>query len=120
MVTDFAVVRARVAHASVRSDLHTPDETYMGCMAHFLNNAMKNSIVNCYSDSLLQVLAADFTAMKRIAEDSNKREWNRYVQDGYRLIQEVEKRFGTHYMVVERFLKSSSHVKGPLESRKCR
>ena len=35
MVTDSAAVMARVANASVSHDKHEPDETWMGCHAHF-------------------------------------------------------------------------------------
>ncbi len=41
MVTDSAAVMARVANASVSHELHSPDERWMGCYSHFLNNVMK-------------------------------------------------------------------------------
>ena len=48
--------------------------------------------------------------MKKIAEDANRAEWNHLLPDGFRLKQEYETRFGTHYYCKERFLKSASRL----------
>ncbi len=50
MVTDSAAVMDRVEYSSVSTDLHVPDETWMGCMAHFINNVMKHAISSCTND----------------------------------------------------------------------
>ena len=47
MVSDGAAVMARVGNASVITDLHVPDETWVRCMAHLLNNAMKKAMTYC-------------------------------------------------------------------------
>ena len=47
MVTDGAAVVARVTNSSVSPDLHVPDETWMRCMAHLLNNAMNKAMTSC-------------------------------------------------------------------------
>ncbi len=41
MVTDGAAVMAQVANASVSRDNYVPDGSWMSCMAHCLNNAIK-------------------------------------------------------------------------------
>ncbi len=83
MVTDSAAVIERVANASVSADLHSPDETWMGCMAHFSNNVMNHSIPTCNRDSTLRIVAADFSSMKRIVENANRNGCNQYLPDGF-------------------------------------
>ena len=110
MITDSAAVMARVANASVSLEIHDPDERWMGCLAQFLNNVMKLAISICRSDAVLTTVAKDLRSVKKIAEDANRSEWNHLLPDGYNLIQESGTRFGTHYQVVERFLKSANKV----------
>ena len=43
MVTDSAAAMPKLAGASISRDLHCPDETWMGCLAHMLNNTMNLS-----------------------------------------------------------------------------
>ena len=117
MVNDRAAVMAKVAHASVSAELHAPDESWLGCMVHFLNNVMKHTIAGCGRDSILQVVSSDFKSMKRIVEDANRGGWNQYLPDGHTLVQDVETRFGTHFRVAQRFLKSSKHIQMILESK---
>ncbi len=81
MLTDSAAVTTRVAHASASSNMHTPDESRLGCMSHPQKNAMNHSMANSHGDSLHQVEAADFRSMKRILEDSNRYGWNQYLRD---------------------------------------
>lgn len=42
MVTDGATVMARVESSSVSRDIHFPDETWLSCMDHMLNNSPKS------------------------------------------------------------------------------
>ena len=82
----------------------------MSCMAHCLNNAMK-SVMSMYCEgTILQVVVQDFWSMKRIIEVANRSRWNHLRPDGYKLIQESETRFGTFYLLAERFLKSAHFV----------
>ncbi len=86
-------------------------------MAYFLNNVLRHSIATCNRDSTPRSVAADFRSNKRIVEDANRNGCNPHMPDVYTLIQEVETRFGTHYLVAERFLKSSSHMRSALATR---
>ena len=60
VVTDSASVMVKMAKTSVSPDIHTPYETWMACMAHFLKNIMKQIIAQCIRDVYLQFVAADF------------------------------------------------------------
>ena len=115
MVTDGAAVMARVANASVSRDIHTPDETWMRCLAHLLNNTMKTVLLSHCKCNTLQVVAQDFRGMKRIIEDANRSGWNPLLVNDFKLKQVYETRFGTYYQVSERFLKSSHHIGGILD-----
>ena len=53
MVTDSAALVAKIAHASESLELHTPDETWMSCLAHFLNNAINSAIASSNHDAYL-------------------------------------------------------------------
>ena len=97
MVTDSAAVMAKVAGASVSRDLHCPDETWMSCLAHMLNNTMKFVIANRWTNEVLGIVLPDFRFMKKIIEDSNRAGWNHLLPEGCRLIQESETRFSMYY-----------------------
>ncbi len=116
MVTDGAAVMAWVANASVSHDIHVPDESWMSCMAHCSNNAMKSVIATYCEGTILQIVVQDFRSMKRIIEDANRSGWNHLLPDGYKLIPESETRFGTFYVVAERFLKSAHFASNMLDS----
>lgn len=60
IVTEGAAVIARAANVSDSTDSHTQGEARLGCMAHFLNNFMKDIIVSCTRDGTLQVVASCF------------------------------------------------------------
>ena len=117
MVTDSAAVMAKVAHAYVSSDIHTPDESWLGCLVRYLDNIMKHCIALCTRDSILQNIASDFRAMKKTAEDANHDGWKKHLPDGFILIQEVETRFATHYSIAERFFQASSKVLTVLQTK---
>jgi len=70
------------------------------------------------SDDVLKEIIKDFNAMKKIVTHSKKSGWNASLPTGYHLIQEVETRFGTHFIVAERFLKSSEKVRDLIVSQK--
>ncbi len=76
MVADSTAAIARVVHVSVNPDVHALDQTYLGYVAHFQNNAIKHFIANRNIDSVLQAVAADFRAVKRIVEVANGCRWN--------------------------------------------
>ncbi len=61
-------------------------------------------------DPLLEKIADNVKLVKRIIEDSKRFGWNKNLPHGFRLVQDVETRFGTIFRVVERFLKSSTKV----------
>ncbi len=44
--------------------MRSPDETWIGCMIHFLNNVMKYCIDSCNLDSISQFVAPSFWAIK--------------------------------------------------------
>ncbi len=86
-------------------------------MAHFLKNRMKRFINACDLGSILQFVATDFRAMKKIAEDANHERWNQSLPDAFELIQEAETRFSTNYIVVKKFLKTASKVLTDVQTR---
>ena len=51
-----------------------------------------------------------FWGMKKIVEDSKRAGWNYCLPIGYRLVQKVETRFRTHFLVVQRFQKSPDNI----------
>ena len=103
IVTDRAAVIARVANASVSEDIHKTDETWMSCIAHTLNNAMKSVLSTNCQGPVLKVVLLDFRAMKTVTEDSNRTGWNHLLPPGFKLKQESETRFGSQYQSSERF-----------------
>ena len=110
IVTDGAAVMAKVANASVSRGIHAPDDTCMNCLAHSLNNIMKSALSShCHSPNL-DVVAQDFWSMKRIIEDGNRLGCNHLLPNGYKLQQKCETRFGTHYQISERFLKTAHYI----------
>ncbi len=110
MVMDGAAVMARVANSSVSREIQETDETWMSCLAHFLNNTMKSVLANTKGSSVLQVVVQDFRSIKRIIEDANRSGWDHSSSEGCKLKQESETRFGTFYQVAVCFLKSESHI----------
>ena len=116
IVTDDAAVMARVANASVSTEIHAPNETWMSCTAHGLNNIMKSVMfVNC-NGATLEVAVQDFWAMKKIIEDGNRSGWNHLLPYGYKLLQEYGTRFRTYYKVSERFLKAAHFIDNMVDS----
>ncbi len=94
---------ARVENASVSREIHTPDETWMSCFVHILNNTMKTVLTSRCQSSVLQVV-------KRIIEDADRSGWNHLLRSGFKLKQESETRLGTYYRVAERLLKSAHYI----------
>jgi len=118
LVTDGAAVMAKMAGSSVSESIAIPDEKWMRCYVHVLHNTMKAVMEECTGDDTLDKIGEDFKAMKKIVENSKKAGWNCNLPVGYHLIQEVETRFGTHYVVAERFLKSREKVWDLIVSQK--
>ena len=96
-MTDGAAVMARVANASLSREIHAPDENWMSCMAHGLNNAMKLVMSTLCNGPILEVFALDFWSMKKIIEDRNRSGWSHLLPGVYKLLQECETIFGTYY-----------------------
>jgi len=117
LVTDGAAVMAKMAGSSVSVNIAIPDEGWMRCYVHILHNTMKEVMKACLSDEKLKRIAVDFQTMKKIVTNSKKNGWNSQLPIGYHLIQEVETRFGTHYLVAERFLKSCGKVRALIVSQ---
>ena len=82
----------------------------MRCYVHVLQNCMKLVFALCADENCLQKIGLDFKRAKCIIEYSKRYGWNKDLLVGYRLIQDVESRFGTFFLVTERFLKSSIKV----------
>ena len=89
----------------------------MRCKSHLLNNVMKKAMTSCSQSNILRVVTHDLHAMKKITEDANRAEWNHFLTDDFRLKQERETRFGTHYYCAERFLKSASRLSCLIERK---
>ena len=87
IVTDWAAVMEKVAGASVSREIRVPDETWMSCIVHFLNNMMINVITNHCRTETLQVVLLDFRSMKKIIENANRAGWNHLLPKGYLLLQ---------------------------------
>jgi len=97
-VTDGAAVMANVGGSSVSLRLARRDQRWMRCFAHVLSKVMEKAMLNCKNDPVLIKIHTDFKMMKRVVENSKRVPWNHMLPNGYRLIQEVDTRFGTHYL----------------------
>ena len=93
-IINSATVMALVVNASVSLYVHDPDETWIGCIAHFPKNLMKHVISKCRNDNILTTMGNDLRSVKKIVDDANRSERNHFSPDGYTLIQESETRFG--------------------------
>ncbi len=112
IVTDGAAAMARMANSSVSLRIAPRDQKWMRCYVHVLQKSMQSVFESCSDDPLLNKISSDFKFVKRIVEDSKRFGWNKDLPSGYRLIQDVETRFGTVFLVCDRFLKSASKVWG--------
>ena len=99
-----------MANSTISSSISPRDEKWMRCCVHVLQNCMKSVFSQCGDDACLRKIGRDFKSVKRIAEDSELYGWNKDLIFGYKLIQDVDTRFGTLFLVTESFLKSSSKV----------
>ena len=109
-VTDGEASKVRMERSSVSSRICLRDEKWMRCYVHVLQNCMKYVFSQCGDDACLRKTGRDFKSVKRIVVDSERCGSNRDLSFGYKIIQDVETRFGTSLLVTERFLKSSSKV----------
>ena len=117
MVTDNASVMARVAGASISARIAPLSMKWVGCIFHQINTALKSCISALATDEDLQKIFDDLQSVKKIVRIFKQSNWNALLPEGYKLIQEVETRFGTTFQVVQRFLKSSSHVEEIISSK---
>ena len=106
-VTDCAATMPKIVGASSSSSRIPFSEKCLGCVSHMLNTAMKHAINEEKSDSIVY---RDLNTVKTIVRIFKQGNWNDALPHGCKLVQEVETRFGTHFQVVERFLKSVEHV----------
>lgn len=107
---------ARMTGSSVSTNVCALDERWIRCYVHILNNAMKAAMGQCNNHAVLKNVSEDFRAVKRVVEDANWAQWGKKLPDGYRLVQEIETRFGTNYLVEQRFLKLSLMALGFIAS----
>ena len=117
MVTDNASIMAWVAGASVSTQIAPLNMKWMGCIVHQINTALKSCISALGTDDGLYKIFEDLQAVKKIVRIFKQANWNALLPEGYKLILEVETRFGTTFQVVQRFLKSSSHVEEIFSSK---
>ena len=101
---------ARVARASVSTRLAPLSEKWVGCLVHQINTAMKGCISQLANHEDVSCIFSDLQNIKNIIRIFKQSNWNSLLPAGYKLMQEVETRFGTTFQVVKRFLKSSAHV----------
>lgn len=109
-VTDSAAVMPNIVNSSVSSNIAPLNEKWMGCLVHQLNTAMKACLSSVSTDPMLARIATDLKAVKEIVRIFKQSQWNHSLSDGRKLIQEVETRFSTTFMVVKRFLSSAEEV----------
>ncbi len=64
MIKDGAAFMARVANTSVYREIHELVETWMSCLAHFLNYSMEAVLARTNKSSVLQVDLEDFRSVK--------------------------------------------------------
>lgn len=106
-VTDHAAVMAKMAGGSVSQKIRRWDETWVGCIAHSLNTAMKATIQAVgRAEGSVALIGKEMGIIKEIVRYFKKSGLNNDLPEGFKLIQEVETRFSTTFLVAERFLKS--------------
>ena len=66
MVTDSANVMARVAKTSVSRDIHSPNETCLNFLPHYLSNTMKSLLTTYYRSTVMRTVVEDFRALKKL------------------------------------------------------
>lgn len=109
---DGTTVIERAANVSISKKIHAPSETWLKCMTHALKNVIKYVLVSYCNSKILE-------AVKRVFQDANRVGWNHLLPNGCRLVQESETRFGTHYRVAERFVRSACFISELVETRLC-
>ena len=110
VVTDGAAVMARMANTAASRRVAPRDQTWIRCHAHVLQNCMKVAVGKCKQNDILKRVSEDFKKVKKIVEDLKRQGWNKNLQRGFRLLPDVETRFGTVFNVTQQFLKSAKHV----------
>ena len=92
MVTDGAPVMALVAIASVSKEIYNPDETWMSCHAHALNNVMKNFLYFHCNTTTLDLVVQDIRSKNKIIDEATGRAGPTYYLTGsnYDKSQETE------------------------------
>ena len=68
MATDGAAVMKRVAKASISRDMHSPEETWLNCLAHNLNNVMKSLLATYCRSTILETVVEDIQALKKLLQ----------------------------------------------------
>ncbi len=107
IVAHCAAVIAKMAGSSISRNRNILEHRWMLCLVHTLNNALKATFQQCKNHSELHRVCTEFKNVKRIVEDAKRAEWNNYLPPGFKLVHDAETRFGSTFLVVERFLKLS-------------
>ena len=110
IVIDGETSMARMVNSSVSSRVCSSDEKWMGYYVHLLQNCVKSDFYLCADDACLWGIELDFKSVKRVSEDSRRYGSSKDLPVGYRLIQDVDTKFGILFLAIERFLKPSSKV----------
>ena len=107
-VTDCAATMPCIAGASSSSQKVPFCELWVGCISHQLNTAMKKAID--LEEKAKTQLSVDLKNVKILVRAFKQSKLNMELEDGCKLVQEVDTRFATTFSVVDRFLKSCEKV----------
>ena len=110
VVTDGAAVMARMANTSMSRRVSPWDQTWIRCHAHVLQKCMNVAVGKCKQNDILKRMSEVFKKVKNIGVDLKRQGWNKNIQRVFRLLQDVETRFGTVFNVTQQFLKSAKYV----------
>ena len=73
---------------------------------HITSSKYGNETIMQEEKNKISTIFKDLNTVKAIVQIFKQGNWNELLLRGFKLIQEVEKRFGSYFAVVERFLKS--------------
>lgn len=110
MVTDCAAVMDKVAGSSVSFRFQSDSTRWMGCVLRQINTAMKAYLNAMTENDDLGLICRDLNSVKLIVRVFKQIGLNGKLPYGYHLIQDVETRFGSSFLVLQRFLKSADLI----------
>ncbi len=108
IATDCAAVMTKMTGSLISKNRNTLEHRWIRCHVHTPNYALKATFHQFKNDPELHRVCSDFKNLKRIMEDDQRPEWNNCLPPGFKLVQDVQKRFSSTFLVVERFFKSAS------------